>query len=729
MKNLNDEKFEVVFNSILNSLKKDFNISVENSIKFSEILNFSDFIAESSNIRNLGENYNSLMSVFNILNENSDCGRYEAKYLSHADGINYPTREEIFKNLKYYELAENKIEEKLKDFELSKENIYSLYQMLERYLTYIPHKNFKNEVSDISLFDHIKMATAFSSCVYDYFKEKNISDYSVLSEDKKYLKEDMFYLYGFDFSGIQDFIYDIAYDGALKSLRTRSFYLEILLEDVIDNLFERLDLFRANLLYSGGGHCYLILPNTKFVKEEVEKLKGEVNSWLLDIYKDKLYLSGGGEICSAETFSGGNSKKYEELFRSISNKISENKLHRYSAEDLKKLNFEEIPAGERECRICKRVDNLIETKNGLVCETCTEIQTFSKEVLISRSFVVQKKLENPLFNSLPLPFGEELISARSEFDFARKAKSRNFVRGYSKNDAKIEEFVSTGLWIGDYSFDENLNSFSKDSKGINRLGVIRADVDNLGQAFVNGFSKEERTLTRSAVFSRNMSLFFKYHINYILGNGEFSLKDEKFPIKRKAMIVYSGGDDLFVVGAWDDIIGFSIDLVNSLKRFTVNSLTISAGIGLFSEKLPLKIIAERTGDLESFAKENKYTENDEEKSKNSVCLFDENNIYSWREFETQVLNEKFLLLKNYFTKFDERNKNFLYKILELLRTAEKDRLNIARLAYVFSRFKPGYDNKDFHEEFIKKIYRYSKNSKDRKEFITAIYIFIYLERK
>ena len=165
------------------------------------------------------------------------------------------------------------------------------------------------------------------------------------------------------------------------------------------------------------------------------------------------------------------------------------------------------------------------------------------------------------------------------------------------NDCE-EENYSTKLWIGDYSYDNKLNIFTENAEGIKRLGVIRADVDNLGQSFVRGFSTKDASLTRSAVFSRNMSLFFKYHINYLLENGEFSLTGENPPIKRKALIVYSGGDDIFVVGAWDDIIGFSIDLVKSLKKFTLNSLTISAGLGLFAEKFPIKSMAEITGNLE-----------------------------------------------------------------------------------------------------------------------------------
>lgn len=226
-----------------------------------------------------------------------------------------------------------------------------------------------------------------------------------------------------------------------------------------------------------------------------------------------------------------------------------------------------------------------------------------------------------------------------------------------------------------------------------------------------------------------MSLFFKYHINYILENGEFSITGETPPIKRKALIVYSGGDDVFVVGAWDDIIGFSIDLVKSLEKFTLNSLTISAGLGLFGEKFPIKSMAEITGDLEDYAKSNIYEVGGEEKTKNSVCLFNKDNTYSWKDFEERVLGEKLKLLQEYFTEIDERGKSFIYNILNLLRD-DSDRLNIARLAYILARLEPqNKDLKEKHSEFSKEIYRFAKDKKDRRELITAIYIFVYLERR
>ena len=66
-----------------------------------------------------------------------------------------------------------------------------------------------------------------------------------------------------------------------------------------------------------------------------------------------------------------------------------------------------------------------------------------------------------------------------------------------------------------------------------------------------GFSYQDggkyNTLARSATFSRSMSLFFKVYIN-------------QFAKEKKLSIIYAGGDDVFAIGSWQDIIEFTICL-------------------------------------------------------------------------------------------------------------------------------------------------------------------------
>ncbi len=94
-------------------------------------------------------------------------------------------------------------------------------------------------------------------------------------------------------------------------------------------------------------------------------------------------------------------------------------------------------------------------------------------------------------------------------------------------------------------------------------------------------------------------MFFKYHINSLLKEGGYSILEEEAQMekeddRRNALIVYSGGDDIFIVGAWDDIIGFAVDLHDNLMEYSQDTLKISAGMGTYPSKYPISIMARET---------------------------------------------------------------------------------------------------------------------------------------
>ena len=92
-------------------------------------------------------------------------------------------------------------------------------------------------------------------------------------------------------------------------------------------------------------------------------------------------------------------------------------------------------------------------------------------------------------------------------------------------------------------------------------------------------------LFRAAAFSRQMSLFFKYHINGLLQGLWVS-------------IVYAGGDDVFLVGAWNHTLQAALRIQKHLRSYTCGALTISAGIAMFNEHYSIRAAAKQTAALE-----------------------------------------------------------------------------------------------------------------------------------
>ena len=191
-----------------------------------------------------------LASIFNILNGNTGTAHFARQVLDVRTNISYPTNEPVLMDEGFYKSVIHNITDNLRGISITAEYLNSLLAILEANLSYIPSSTSKRELADVSLFDHVKITAAVAQCLEQYLSEKRVYNYrdKLLIHGQESYKEKMFLLYSMDISGIQNFIYTIGSQGALRGLRARSFYLEILMEHVIDELLNDLSLSRANLI-------------------------------------------------------------------------------------------------------------------------------------------------------------------------------------------------------------------------------------------------------------------------------------------------------------------------------------------------------------------------------------------------------------------------------------------------------------------------------------------------
>ncbi|QHW35983.1 type III-A CRISPR-associated protein Cas10/Csm1 [Staphylococcus ursi] len=642
-----------------------------------------------------------LFSVFNIVNSQTQ-GQTEGKFIfSKESHIEYPKNEEVqYTSGNYTQLMEDMKQDLIEKIKVNEHHFSSLLQWTESLWQYVPSSTNKNQLVDISLYDHSRITCAIASCIYDYLTEKNICDFQneLFSNYKKtqaFYDENAFLLLSMDMSGIQDFIYNISGSKALKSLRSRSFYLEIMIEVIVDEFLYRVGLSRANLLYTGGGHAYLIVPNTNYVKEQVELFQYDIKEWFIQEFTTDLSLSIAYEACSGNDLMNSNGN-YKTIWRNVSNKLSDMKSQKYTAKDILRFNHEHSH-GDRECKECLRSDTEI-NEEGL-CSVCEGIISISNDLRDKSFFVVSNsgKLKMPFNNFLNVLNYEEAETLANHDDNAKI---------YSKNEPFVGQGISTNLWMCDYDYASQyeemkysgISSYAERSVGIRRLGVVRADIDNLGTIFISGIPENYNSLSRTATLSRQLSLFFKYELTNLLKGYQITA-------------IYSGGDDLFLIGAWDDIVEASIHINDRFNAFTMGKLTISAGIGMFNAKYPISKMAFETGLLEEAAKTG---------DKNQVALWMNEKVYGWKELKEQVLKEKLSLIQEAFKTTDKHEKAFIYKILVLLRN--KEQINIARLAYLLSRSKMTND-------FSSLVFKWAQEEQEKEELITALEYYIYQIRE
>ena len=690
-----------------------------------------------------------LESVFNILNHNDGHMYYKPSFLNPDDDINYPSNTKTMFDRHYYNKIKANITNNLKGMNYNKDYINSLIEVMEANLSYVPSSTSKNEIADISLFDHVKLTAAIASCLYQYLMANNIYNYKqeLFIDGKSFYEKNVFMLYSMDISGIQKFIYTIHSENAMKILRSKSFYLEIMMEHIIDCLLDRLHLSRANLIYSGGGHCYILIPNTEEVRTIVEKYNFEINQWFLDNYKVSLYISSGYSECSSNSLKNDPEGSYAEIFKNISKKISEQKASRYTAEQIINLNKIREKDYSRECRICKNVSKVDD--DGL-CPTCSALKLLSSKILDEKyAFFTVVSEKEP--GALKLPLDYYLISEDEKNLTERLLNNdKTFVRTYGKNKMYTGKRVSNKLWVGNYHSDCNTFEDMADcSKGIKRIGVLRADVDNLGRAFVSGFNNEANnnryvTLSRTATLSRQLSLFFKLYINSILREGEYTIEDNsegEKTIIRNAVICYSGGDDLFIVGAWNEIIELAIDIQKKFALYTEGTLTLSAGIGIYRHNYPISVIAEEVADMESMSKSKAGKAavtlledgvKHKELGQDGYYMYISDGTFGWNELVDEVIGEKYNCIREFFDDTGERGINFLYNLLELIRNQD-DKINFARIVYILSRLEPDKgaekEEKEHYNRFSQNLYKWVKaGGRNIRQLKVAMNMYSYMRR-
>lgn len=719
-----------------------------------------------------------LSSIFSAFgNTVKEDARYYLRGLDSDKVYNYPTTDDISASIDKYKEIVTVLKDNFSSSLLSAMTANELLRIYEDTTVFIPASTNKSELCDISLFMHSKITAALAACMVTYFSNEGIVDHRkhCVQDKDLWRNEEAFTILSGDLSGIQNFIYNAPSKGALKSLRGRSFYLEILMEHVVDEILERLSLSRAQILFMGGGHFYLLLPNSEGNIKAVEHVIDNANRWLLAVTKGLLFLAHGHVPCSANQLmnklpNGDTGLSVQrKIFSDANTLVSRNKTQRYIGDTLAQLfnthsQYNAHIEGSRECTVCHTSSiKLTNYRNEQrdICPLCKGLLDMGETIISSDSicFVVVAE-ENPCDGYAKVPLLHEntylyVVPENKLDEFSESYLACGLIkRIYVKNKALTGSLVSERLWLADHvtkdeqrktmDFSTIAEQSGNDKEGVPKLGVLRADVDNLGAAFLGGFLKDTdnpaqySTFTRYAELSRRLSQFFKLAVNKI-AKGElptgivpFTFHQKVGGTKRYIHIVYSGGDDVFMVGAWDDLIGLAVDMYRALQVETSGKITMSAGFALFPSSYPVKRMADITGKLEDVAKQ--------QTNKNSIALFtldeDQPTVHNWNSFINGVCREKleYLLQTVYGDDSFPIQATALYRLRLLIKEVDESidgKMNLARILYMLARLQPMGNDKALlakYTTFINTMQQWIRNEQHRRELITALDLMIYSTR-
>jgi len=499
----------------------------------------------------------------------------------------------------------------------------SLYFLLQKYTWCVPSA-FYRAVPDVSLFDHARTTAAIAAALSRAQISEPQLD-ALLLQDPGAWQAPRLTLLGGDVTGVQAFLYTITARGAARGLRGRSFYLQLLCEAIARWLLRELELPLANLLYVGGGRFYLLAQLLD--DRRVACLRQELDRRLLRCHGGDLYLALGAVALSADHLQLGR-RDFGEVWSAIGAEMNEHKRRKFAAlapEELHQAVFaprgaggdpgcivcggegpydRDAPREERKCALCLSLEQLgadlrdadylhlgrVEPSppSGPARGYEDALRAFGIAPRLLRDAAALRHAEGALGPGTLFTLTSTDFLADAALAACRSARP-GLALGFSllanvtpRKDGKIAEFAD----------------LARASRGVARLAVLRMDVDDLGAIFGRGLGGAA-TLSHVASLSFLLRVYFEGWLAELARRHNPGADDQDH-----VYVIYSGGDDLFVVGSWDQVAALAQEVQADFRRFVGDNpaLHLSAGLVLEDASFPLYQAADHAGEALARAK-------------------------------------------------------------------------------------------------------------------------------
>ncbi|MCD6306077.1 MAG: type III-A CRISPR-associated protein Cas10/Csm1 [Deltaproteobacteria bacterium] len=572
------------------------------------------------------------------------------------------------------------------------------------YTSCIPQARVGRVVHDVSLYDHSRLTAAFAASLYRYHAATDTLKTEAISNEK----DEKFLMVSGNFYGIQSFIFSSHGDTrkyTAKMLRGRSFYVALLSEIAADRLCMELGLPHISVIFNAAGKFTVLAPNTQAARTAVEKVKDEVNDWLYRISFGEMALGLSTVSASQRDFLPD---RFQELWDAIAARGEENKfrkidLGRYGGAVEGYLGSFRNDLERPLCPLCGRRPAAIQPALtagkddiGPVCRICRDQVFLGTRIVRENEMLILNapegtanagQLMEPILGSYQVKFGGmdpggdgDFRGIRKHWDISsleehqgpgricRKLLNRYVPRYQEERSShlhsltsKMSEKKKTELFeelrVGDplpfhvISLMSRNVGESGNILGLDALGILKADVDNLGMLMASGLEKERFTISRLAALSRQLNYYFALYLPHLL------MTDTRF---RDVYTVFAGGDDLFVIGPWNRIYELSLHIHDSFSEYTCRNeaVHLSAGIVLKKAHAPLNALAESA---------EAALESSKSAGRNSFTMFAQTT--PWQQ--VAQLEEVRVTLEDWFQK-GWVNKSMLHRLNEFIVMTEQE---------------------------------------------------------
>ena len=526
-------------------------------------------------VKGIGRRRLPIVSIFSNINLDVKAYKDKTRYGYHLDTLSpltsFPHQDLILDETEYSRLVddfENNIPN-FSTFERFGDILSSWLNLLEKYTWAVPSDT-RYENSDVSLYDHLRSTAAFSACMY----RRHVSS---IEKGAKWSRQNEFYLVGGDFSGIQNYIFDITNrgsGGASKRLRARSFFIFLFSEVTIHKILHKLNLPLVCNLFSAGGKFLLLAPNIEGVDDILQQAKTEIENEIHRTFFNQFsFLMSWMDIqvfrkeLKVYDFFKTADKMFHRLetekFRKSLNVLIDPETGKWDVSAFKADKMYAQYNGKGDCKICGKGPGICEERDmdtgGIIttCPTCYRDKFDIGSELPKCNYIAfgkgplgkKGKGKQIVIFSDRLNKGKENEESYYVELLKKHENSQKYyllhdiglthmISGSNNSKQPLKKYIANNVPLGKdgsvLSF-EKISEYSKWEKGketlgSDLLGVLKADIDNLGLIFSKGFENpgraekgydyiDRKTVSRFLTMSRMIELFFSGWIKEIMSVG------------------------------------------------------------------------------------------------------------------------------------------------------------------------------------------------------------------
>lgn len=497
--------------------------------------------------------------------------------------------------------------------------------LCRKYMWCITASDYEGE--DISLYNQSRIAGAIAKCMCECDAEHL----------EKNTDEPLWYkLVVCDFSGIQKYVFSVASvneKGVAKRLRARSFYIDVTVSVIAQAIISELKLTQNHILMQTGGKFYLLLPNTERTEQILKKMEKEISSKFFEMFGGQVAIHLAWLTINAHGLENY-SVSVKELLRLLNQKKN-SAFYDVLTNDGKWIQEKFIIRNDLENKkICSSCGNALISKEEQMCKNCLEQTEIGGRIPKTKYIAYYTKETRPKEKTYHI-YGRYYIGLMEKYkrDKAFLVEQINdSVRPQNSIGAPVRtRFMANHIPVNEAQENLSFSDIAGKARGTQKLAVLKADVDNLGYIFADGLRQGERhfgTISRVNTMSRFLEGFFSGYINQMISQGKEY---------QNVYSVFSGGDDLFLIGPWDIMPRLACDIQKEFQRFAAQNqaLTLSATVSVFHPKEHIANQAEISEKRLKWVKNNTVEELYPKKTgRNGVSFF--GTLYSWEDLDAQL---------------------------------------------------------------------------------------------